>query len=346
MATPRLLERINEASRPRSNGSRPLGLSSDPLALPANPSLQATPSFGANGFMFNDPYTALFEGTARNAMKSLSQPSDDGTLDEVMNLIRSRIGGGGPAAPSFVGNNYMGQYADTIQKRIAELSQEPFSAAEESRLKTGALESIESDRSASKQRALENISRRGMADTSGILLDIESKIDRGADADRAVSEREFANYVTGERNRRKDSAAGLSGQLAAAGAAEASMANQNAIASSQFGIAREGQVMQMASTLAQLAAQKRGEARANQNDILTIAQTLMNIAPQRLALMQGVVNNQTSPGEVFNNTMNLSNQQYGVQQNNNANQAAMMSSLGQVLAYIAANRGGQAGSLY
>jgi hypothetical protein len=337
--SPTLTRRLQDASRPSNvgAGSRPSGLSTDPLLLPANPSLSTPPSLGPGGSVFNDPYTSLFETLSKNAMARLSAPVQDDTLDEVMNLIRSRISSGGPAAPSFTGNAYMGQYADTIQKRIGELNAEPFSAAEEDRLKTGALEAVEKNRSSSKRRAIESVSRRGIADTSGILLEMERDIDRGADSDRAVSEREFANFVTSERNRRRDAAAGLSGQLAAAGAADAAMANQNSIAGANFGLAKEQQVMSMATQLAGLAAQKRGEARANQNDILAIANTLMNIAPQRLALMQNIVSGQTSPGEVFNNTLNLSNTQYNQQQNTNANNAAMMSGIGQVLAYLAAN---------
>ena len=334
------LKRLDDISR-SSAGSRPLGLSSDPLALPSNPALGAgaTPAFGANGSMFNDPYTSLFENTAKNAMSRLAQPFQDDTLDEVMGLIRSRIGSAsGAPGPSFVGNPFMGQYAGTVQKRIAELNEEPFSAAEESRLKTGALEAVEQNRSSSKKRALENISRRGIADTSGILLDMESQIDRGADSDRATSEREFANYVTGERNRRKDAAAGLSGQLAAAGAADAAMSNQNAIAGANFGMAKESQIIGMATQLASLAAQRRGEQRANQNDILAIAQTLMNIAPSRLALMQGIVNSQPTPGEAFNNTLNLSNTQFNQNQVNQANQAGSYAAIGQLLAYLAAQR--------
>ncbi len=296
----------------------------------------------SNGNQYSDPYTSLFETVSRNAMSRLSQPFQDNTLDEVMGLIRSRIGSvGSLQGPSFSGNAYMGDYANQARQRISELNQEPYSAAEESRLKTGALESIEKNRSSSKQRALENISRRGIADTSGILLDMEGSIDRGADADRATSEREFANFVTSERNRRRDAATQISGGLAQMGLQEAAMSNQNAVAGANFGLAREGQLMGLASQLADLAAQRRGEMRANQNDILAISQSLMNLGPQRLALMQATLNGQPSPESLFNNTLNLSNTQYGQNQASNQGNAAMMGGLGQILAYLAANSGGK-----
>jgi hypothetical protein len=317
-------------------GSRP---SRGYSVLPTTPAPAPLPA--ANGNQYSDPYTSLFETVSKNAMTRLAQPFQDDTFDEVLNLIRGRVGSvSSMAAPSFVGNAYMGDYANEARKRIGELNQEPFSAAEESRLKTGALEAIEKNRSSSKQRALENISRRGIADTSGILLEMEGDIDRGADSDRATSEREFANYVTSERNRRKDSATQIAAGLAALGSQEAAMANSNAVAGANFGLAKEGQLMGLASQLADLAAQRRGEMRANQNDILTIAQSLMNLGPQRLALMQSVLNGQPSPGELFSNTLNLSNTQANQNAVSNQGNAALMGGLGQILAYLAANSGG------
>ena len=321
-------------------GSRPSGLGVRGPVLPTAPAPPPAASANPYGNQYNDPYTSLFETISKNAMSRLSQPFQDNTLDEVMGLIRSKIGSvGSMPGPSFTSNPFGGDYAAQARQRISELNQEPYSAAEESRLKTGALEAIEKNRSSSKQRALENISRRGVADTSGILLDMEGSIDRGADSDRATSEREFANFVTSERNRRRDSATAIAGGLANFGAQEAAMANQNSIASANFGMAREGQVMSMASALADLAAQRRGEMRANQNDILAISQSLMNLGPQRLALMQSVLNNQPTPESLFNNTLNLSNTQFNQNQVSNQGSAAMMGGLGQIMAYLAANGG-------
>ena len=299
---------------------------------------------GGNGGLYDDPYTALFESAAKRRITDLSKPFSDPALDDVMSLIRNQVGSLSSAAPvSFNASNpLLTDFITQGRQRISELNQEPFSETEEARYRTRATENVEKQRASAKRRALEDISRRGIADTSGILLDMEQDIDRSADANKTTAETDLAMFLTGERNRRRDTATTIAGQLAGAGQAEAAMTQQGQIAAAGLNQSRQGQIMQAAGMLADLAAQRRGEARANQNDILQIAQTLSQLGPQRLALMMSVLNNSPSPDSVFQNTLNLSNTQAAQRNQNQQGRAALNQGLAAVLSYFS-NRYGSGG---
>lgn len=291
-----------------------------------------------------DPETQNFVNLAKQQMSSLSKPFSDPNLDAVVNMIRGQMGGlqsSGPVSFS-AGNGLLGDFITQGRQRIAELNQEPFSAAEEARYRTKAMEGVEANRTASKQRALENISRRGIADTSGILLDMEGDIDRAADANRTTADTDLAMFLTNERNRRRDAATAIAGQLAGAGAQDAALNLQGQTAAASINQGRTGQIMQMAGMLADIAAQQRGEAKGRQNDVLAIAQTLSQLAPQRLAQAMGVLNGTggNDASGLFNNTLNLSNSNNARDQQQSAGNQNFMLGLGQILSFMANQQGG------
>lgn len=296
----------------------------------------------AAGGVFSDPYTNMLEQLARGRIGQLSRPTQDPGLDEVLGLIRSQIGSASSATgPRAVSNGLLGDFIAQGRQRITELNQEPFSAPEETRLRTRALGNVEELRSAAKQRATEDAARRGLGETSGIIQDAYQTVDRNMDRNRTTAETDLAQFITTERQRRRSEATGISAQLAGAGAQDAALQSQNENARVGFEQARTGQIMQMAGMLADQAAQQRGEARANQNDILQIASMLAQLAPQRLAMAMNVLNGTggNDANGVFNNTLNLSNMQSNQNNQNNAGTANMMGGLGQLLAYYAAQRG-------
>lgn len=304
-----------------------------------NPAPAPAPAPAGGGITW-DPQTQNFINIATQQMGRLSQPFSDPNLDEVTNLLRGQLGGLTSAGPvSFsASNGLLGDFINQGRQRIGELNQEPFSQAEEGRYRTQALDSVERNRTANLQRAKENAARRGLADTSGILLEMEGNINNATASDRTKAETDLAMFLTNERNRRKDLATQISGQLAQAGAADAGLQLQAQTSAATVNQARQGQIMGMAGMLADLAAQQRGEARGRQNDVLAIAQTLANLAPQRLAQLSGMVNG-NDQSSLFSNTLNLNN---SIQNQNNVNSAAQGQStaaLMQILGYIAANRG-------
>lgn len=295
----------------------------------------------SGGNQYDDPYTSLFETLAKQQIARSSQPYNDPLLGDVLGLIKSRIGAtNAMSAPGVVGNNLLGDFITQARQRVTELNQEPFSAPEEDRLRTGLKENIELDRTAGRQRNIEDISRRGMADTSGVLAELNSRTDRGADTNRTKAESDLAQFITNERNRRRSEATTITGQLAGAGAADAQLQAQQRATNANFDLNKGQQILSMAGMIAEIAAQQRGETRARESDVLTIAQSLSQLGPQRLALMLSTLNGTggNDLNSIFGNTLNLSNANTYAQNNQQTGQANMMGGLSQILAYLAAQR--------
>lgn len=272
------------------------------------------------GTLYNDPYTAQFEQVAGRTMADLSQPFSDPTLDDAMVMIRSRATGGS--------NPYVSEFANQARARIAELNQEPFSASEEMRMRTRVEDDAGRRNALAKRDALLDASRRGIADSSGVIQERHAQIDRGTSADLTRADSDLSMFITNERQRRRSEATGLGQNLASLGLQESAQA--------------DGRILQAATMLASIAAQKRGETRARQNDVLQIAQYLSNLGPQRLALAMNVLNGTggNDLGGLFTNTLNLSNSQAQQQQYASQGNAAYMQGLGQILAILAnQNRG-------
>jgi hypothetical protein len=299
---------------------------------PSNP-FGSTSTASTDPFsMFDDPATNLLMQTIKKQMAQYNQPV---TLDKdtagVLDYLRNQMGGG----PQIAGNGLLGDFVSEGRQRIAELNQEPFSASEEEALKTKAKDSLTIDRDTQRHLAEQDIARRGMADSSGVLQDRLKSIDASYTAADAKNANDLMLYIAGERQNRHDKAAALAGQLSAAGAADAQMTNQAREAAS-------ARVMSAAQAIANIAAQQRGEGRANQQQVLNLAAMMAQLPMDRLNSIMGIING-TGGGpagmsSLFGNTLSLSNAQQGQQNANNAGQAAFLQGLSQLAAYFA-NRG-------
>ena len=225
---------------------------------------------------YDDPFTNLLTTASMRRMGQLSQPYSDPALDEVVGLIRGRV--------------------NALQAQPT-----GFSPLERDQLTTRAWDGLERRRTDAKQRNLEEISRRGIGESSGVLQEMNSRTDRGFDSDRTRAEADTNIWMSQEENNRR---------------------NQ-----------QTGQLMQMAGMLADFAATRRGEQRANENDILQIATALSNLGPQRLALAMNVLNGSggNDVSGLFNNTLNLSNSQTNANQNASAARQNFLMGLGQIL---------------
>lgn len=299
----------------------------------------AAPSFDG---VFSDPYTALFENAAKSRMAALSQPFSDPALDDVVNLIRGQIGKlSSSSGPSFGGGNSMfGDFINQGRQRIAELNQAPFSATEEAAMKTRARDDLAVQRDQARKRITEDAGRRNILPSSGVVGAEVSNLERGFTTADAKAQNDLVLWMADQAQQRKNQATTIAGQLAQMGAAEEGMADSRAIASANFEQSRNMQIMQAASTLAELAAQKRGETRANQNDVLQIAMQLSQLAPQRLALAMNVLNGTggNDVGGLFNNTLNLSNTQANNRNTQDSVTSAFLEGLAKTLSYYGAKR--------
>lgn len=283
--------------------------------------------------MFDDPGTALLMQTIKKQMGEYSQPVafDKDTMG-VLDFLKGQMAGG---VSSGSGNPLLGDFITQGRKRIAELEQEPFSAGEEAALKTKAKDQITVDRDAQRQMALEDMSRRGVADSSGVLQERYANIDRAYSSADAKAMNDLMLYISGERQNRKDKAAGLSQQLSQAGMQEEQIANSARESSS-------ARIMQAASTIANLQAQQRGETRANQQQVLNLAAMMAQLPMDRLNMMMGVLNGSggNNAGSLFNNTLALSNTQGRQNEINASANDGMLEGLSSMFTYFA-NRGGK-----
>lgn len=123
----------------------------------------AQPPSNWPGFQFDDPYTKMLEGVAA---KQMGEVRSNPGLDQLLSFLNTQF---------------------------TNLSQSPgYSPEEMAVLRTQAFEPVEQYRQASKQRALERTSARGMLPSSGLNeLDLRD-IDRQADQNRTRLDRDLA----------------------------------------------------------------------------------------------------------------------------------------------------------
>lgn len=296
-----------------------------------------TPAAADPFSMFDDPSTKYLTDIIHQQIGQYSQPvSLDPNTAGVLKYLQGVMQGGGGLSAS--PNPLLGDFVTEGRQRIAELNQAPFSAAEEDALKTRTRDDLTKTRDQEYQNAREDIARRGMADSSGVLDDRLKAIDSAYTTADAKGQNDLMLWIADQAQQRKNQAASIAAQLAGAGAQEAARSDAMRQASSS-------QVMAAASAIANIAAQQRGEARANQQQVLTLAAMMAQLPVDRLNMLLGIVNG-TGGGasglnSLFGNTLALSNQQQQQQMYNSQGSAAFLNGLSTLASYYA-SRGKQA----
>lgn len=142
--------------------------------------LTGTPTTGAATQPgYEDVFTPWLETLGSQRIEQLQRPFSDPMLDEVVGLIRGRVG--------------------QIQSTPT-----GFSAQEEDRLNTRAWDGLERRRTAAKQRATEDAARRGLGESSGVIQEQYRDIDSGFDSDRTRAEADTNIWMSQEENSRRN----------------------------------------------------------------------------------------------------------------------------------------------
>lgn len=129
------------------------------------------PGLNMPGAQFTDPYTTLYEDTAKRYLERLT--GQNAELDRLMNFIGT-------------------QFAEKSNSQ-------GYSPEEQALLRTQALEPIERDRAALNRRVLERTSARGFLPSSGLNeLDMR-EVDRDAETRRTVAQRDLAINAINKR---------------------------------------------------------------------------------------------------------------------------------------------------
>lgn len=100
-----------------------------------------------------------------------------------------------------------------MQERAARLQGPAYTGTEQEILRTQALDPLERDRQAAKQRALQNIGARGMDPTSGIAQELLNQVDRAFDQQRATTQGEIGYRQVQEQRSREQEAQSLLGYI-------------------------------------------------------------------------------------------------------------------------------------
>ena len=95
---------------------------------------------------------------------------------------------------------------DYLTSRATQLQGAPYTGTEQEILRTQALDPIEQDRQAAQQRALENISARGLTPESGISQALMNQVDAGYDKTRAGAQNDLAYKTINEQRSRQQEA--------------------------------------------------------------------------------------------------------------------------------------------
>jgi hypothetical protein len=303
-----------------------------------------TPAAGAPNTdpfgMFNDPSTNYLTDTIKKQLAALNHaPSTDPTTSWLMSFLTDKLHSSADAAPvSFdVGNGLLGDFINEGRQRIAELNQAPFTSAEEQALKTRTRNDLASQRDEARQRLTEDASRRGIGNSSGIVGQEVANLEGQTTAQDAKNQNDLMLYIADKTQERKNQAATIAQSLASAGQADAAMQMQGKIAAESANSNRQGQVMGIATALANMAAQQRGEARARQGDILQLSTLLAELPVQRLQLAANILNGSGGGNinSIFQDVLGLNNAQQGAQNQQTGAQASFLQALTALASYFA-----------
>lgn len=152
---------------------------------------------------FNNPDSAYLEDFIRQYLGELTQGVDDPFRDQYAALLQGRtddLAGG---------TDRLNQLLAYLDQRAKELQTPGYTGAEKEIIRTDALDPIERDRQAARQRMLARLSERGLTPDSGIAQQALLLVDNEFDAMRAEAQRTIALNELGRRDDRANQALGL-----------------------------------------------------------------------------------------------------------------------------------------
>ena len=152
---------------------------------------------------FNDPYTSQYESLLGSQLGLYQQQQE--AMRQAADAAAARRAATGPAVDRLTAY---------INKRVGGLQGPAYTGAEGEVLRTQALDPLERDRTAARQRALEQISARGFDPESGIAQDLLRQVDRAFDEQRTSLQGGIAQKQIQEQRSRDQEAQTLLQYLA------------------------------------------------------------------------------------------------------------------------------------
>lgn len=266
------------------------------------------------GNQYTDQYTQLLESLIKSRIGQLQSPYDDRMRQQYEQGLQQRANSLGAA------NTHVTQLMDFLQKRFTDLQGDGYTGAEHEVIRTGALDPIETDRAAAKQRVLERISARGLTPDSGIAQQMLLEVDKAFDAMRGTTQTTLTTNDLNRREDRKQRAAAIGGQLV------------------DIPEARAREQLDVFQALEILAQTARGEDEARSREAINYAGGLNDLTAQRLQMAMSAAGMGGNPSSLMSGLTSIANLNQNAALLNQRNSGSMWSGLGSVMAILAGSR--------
>lgn len=158
--------------------------------------------YGGGGSQYRDPSTQQLEGFSQQWLAELERQR---TQQDQANVGFRQTQAQAQAASE--------RLTKFMQERAQKLQGPAYTGTEAEVLRTQALDPIERDRQAARQRALHNLSARGISLESGIAQQALNDVDAGYDRTRAGSQNQLAYRTIDEQRSREQEAQQLLGMI-------------------------------------------------------------------------------------------------------------------------------------
>ncbi len=339
------------------------------------------------GDQYNDPYTTQMEQLIKERMSALMQPYQNPYVDQYGNLLQNRIDqlqGNTPELQALIDSmnqriaslGQMDDYAkqlternkqlqgtteslqkliDFANRRATDLTGPEYTGAQQEIFRTQALDPIERDRTAARERVMADLANRGLDLNSGISQAALNQVDRVYDTLRAQEQGSIASEQAASQSTRQNQAMQIYATLAEIPELRADQALAVSQALANYLTSREQEGIQLRGVVAEIPEQRANQSvkfaneLASLSDLVTQRQdaraaetvalsgVLADLGPQRLQAALAALGQGTAPAGVFNSLAQLAQLQAGQQNLGIQANAASASALGTTLSYLFGN---------
>jgi hypothetical protein len=336
---------------------------------PSTSSASAQPDTSPFGNFFDDPTSQPINTAWNQRMTQLNQAAPNygditSTLGSYLQpdprfnaglAALAQSAGGSAAQAKVLDNPYTAQFATATTNRMKELNQDPFSSSDEAALKARFFDSLALSRDDAYKQNAQQMASRGLAPSSGVAQALGAETSAGYQKARAGQQQALLQYVTDERNRRRDAAVGMSGNLQQAGLADtsekqgaltsnASLANQwQATRASILGNVlqaiqgQQGLGLNAATTMASLRRQQYLDDNQRGADLLQTSALPNALTQARMQALQQTLAGGPTSQSLFGQYSQMNAQQIAQAQANAQRNAAIWGAAGQIGAGVANN---------
>lgn len=336
---------------------------SDEFTDPTTANLEALLNFRVNELntTVNDPARQQYADLLQQYITSLSET--DPALTNLVGSLESQAQNYlTPSAFESIGNEEISRlatldptYRAAADQRLSQLQSDPYTGAEWEMYRTGVLDPIEQDRKAAQDRAMAEMSQRGIDPSSGIGQQMLLEVNRQFDQSRAVEQGNLGRARVEQRqanqaeafnvqtaleallNSRRSQRTDLAQTLADWTANRGERATQLYGTLAEIPTARAQQQLQGAQTLESLSQSVRGEEQSRRSEALALQGLLAELPERRLQLALATLGQGSTPESMMGSLTSLaslSNQRAATQAAQSQANWTGMGSLAQILASL------------